>query len=247
MIQRGWLEIFNTDNLFNNIFRIRKFRCPFCGMISFLKENCEEHIVEKHRKRILDQSEETGLEAPAADLSPGQKEFAVEDEAGEEDEPSTRYNNPDWLKTTKKNFHKLVIEKCSYKVRQCVDKNEQISSAVKKKEVRKEIIDTALQHILEIFGGVNRPLIAEMREIVFEMSYQYPALFKDDDTVGYGLGGSKGVSGLANQMLDKFRKKQLAIRTISSGGAAGADGEDIVMPAPRSKGKKTLLYGNFKF
>ena len=115
---------------------------------------------------------------------------------------------------------------------------------MKKKEVRKEIIDATLQHILEIFGGVNRPLIAEMREIVFEMSFQYPALFKEDDTVGYGLGGSKGVSGLANQMLDKFRKKQLATRTI---GSANHEGADVVMPAPRPKGKKTLLYGNFKF
>jgi hypothetical protein len=216
-------------------------------MITFLKEVCEDHIREKHPEWILDQSRESGLKSSAAGLSPvssAQKRFAEDDEDDEESETSTRYNNPDWLKTTKNNFNKLVIEKCSYKVRQCVENNEQISSIVKKKEVRKEIIDATLQHILEIFGGVNRPLIAEMREIVFEMSFQYPALFKQDDTVGYGLGGSKGVSGLANQMLDKFRKKQLATRTI---GSANHEGADVVMPAPRPKGKKTLLYGNFKF
>ena len=84
---------------------------------------------------------------------------------------STRYLSPDWLKTLKKEFHRLVIDKCSYKVRQSVTKNEKIVSIIKKKEVRKEIIDGTLAHILEVFGGVNKPLVAEMREVVFELSF----------------------------------------------------------------------------
>ena len=83
-------------------------------MITFLKEVCEDHIREKHPEWILDQSMESGLKSSAAGLSPvssAQKRFAEDDE---ESETSTRYNNPDWLKTTKQNFNKLVIEKCSY-------------------------------------------------------------------------------------------------------------------------------------
>lgn len=216
-------------------------------MITLVQEVCEEHIIKQHPQWILDQSRDSGLKSSEACLSSvtsAHKRSAEDDEDVEESEASTRYNKPDWLKTMKKNFHKFVIEKCSYKVRQCVDKNEQISSVIKKKEVRKELIEATLQHILEIFGGVNRPLIAEMREIVFEMAFHYPAMFKDDDSVGYGLGGSKGMGGLANQMLDKFRKKQLATRTTSS---ANHEGADVVKPAPRPKGKKTLLYGYYKF
>ena len=78
-----------------------------------------------------------------------------------------------------------------------------------------------------------------MRELVFELAFQYPALFKEDEGVGYGLGGGKGVSGLANQMLDKFRKRQLASKKKGS-----EAGEDVVLPAPRTKGKKALIYGD---
>ena len=89
-----------------------------------------------------------------------------------------------------------------------MEKNEKIDNIIKKKEVRKELVDGTLSHVLDIFGCVGKPSIAEMREIVFELAFQYPAMFKDDEGIGYGLGGGRGVSGLANQMLDKLRKRQ---------------------------------------
>ena len=77
---------------------------------------------------------------------------------------------------------------------------------------------------------------------MFELAFIYPALFKEDESIGYGLGGGRGVSGLANQMLDKFRKRQLANSIRDND-----DGIDVVLPAPRPEGKKALIYGNSCF
>ena len=124
------------------------------------------------------------------------------------------------------------------KVREAVANGEIIENINKKKEVRRELVDETISHILDIFGHVSKPTIAEMREIVHELSFHYRALFKDDEGVGYGLGGGRGISGLANQMLDKFRKKQLAAKM-----KANLQDEKVVLPAPRLKGKKALIYG----
>ena len=42
----------------------------------------------------------------------------------------------------------LVIEKCSYKVRESVAKNEKIDNITKKKEVLKELVDGTISHVL---------------------------------------------------------------------------------------------------
>ena len=149
--------------------------------------------------------------------------------------------NPDWMDTLKKNFYELVIAKCSQKVREAVAKNEKICNLTKKKEVRRDLIDETLVHLMDVHGHTSKPSIAEMREIAFELSFRYPALFKDDDGHGYGLGGDRGLQGLANQMLDKLRKRQ----TIAKG-ETGSKGLNI-QQQPRPKGKKSLIYGKIQF
>ena len=242
-----------------NLSRIRKYQCPFCSFTSFLQHTCEDHVPEMHpewrslvkpvgESGLLSAHPTTLLFSPARDM----EEIVSPATTGDPPSPdnvedidedlipsSTPHLNPNWLKDTKKNIKSLVIEKCSCKVRESVAKNEKIQNIGKKKEVRKELIDETLSHVLNIFGGVGKPSIAEMRELVFELAFQYPALFKEDEGVGYGLGGGKGVSGLANQMLDKFRKRQLASKKKAS-----EAGEDVVLPAPRTKGKKALIYGD---
>jgi len=47
----------------------------------------------------------------------------------------------------------------------------------------------------------------EAREIVAEMQFVYPALFKDDLSSGYGFGGHNGVKGLATRLVDAFRAR----------------------------------------
>ena len=91
----------------------------------------------------------------------------------------------------------------SIKVREAVDSNEVITDARRAKEIRSSIIAEVIDHLLKTFGGVGRPKISEIREIVNEMGFHYPAMFKEDRAMsGYGLGGKVGLGGLANQMLD---------------------------------------------
>ena len=153
---------------------------------------------------------------------------------------SSSHLNPDWMDTVKKNFKEVVIAKCSQKVREAVANNEKIVNLTKKKEVRREIIDQTLAYLMDVHGHTSKPSIAEMREVVFEMAFQYSSLFKDDDGRGYGLGGDQGLKGLANQMLDKLRKRQAAAKSETE-----PKGLNIHLQS-RSKGKKALIYGKKK-
>ena len=151
---------------------------------------------------------------------------------------STSHLNPNWLDNIKKNFQDIVVAKCSTKVHEAVAKNDKINHVNKKKEVRKELIDETISHLMDVHGFSTKPTIAEMRQIVFEMAFHYPAMFKEDEGHGYGLGGDRGLDGLANQMLDKLRKRQTAAKAEVS----PFKGEKDQQPT-RQKGKKAMIYG----
>ena len=183
---------------------------------------------------------ETSHAPPSDGLSPLPKVQHVDD-LDTTPTRSTPHTNPDWLKDIKKNFKSAVIEKCSQKVQDAVENNTKISDIRTKKEVRNSIINETVSCLLDIFGGVGKPGVAQMRELVSEMGFHYPALFKEDDTgFGYGLGGSKGISGLANQMLDRFRS-----RNVEAKKKPLLDDEEIVLDVAtdKKKGKKKLIYG----
>ena len=151
---------------------------------------------------------------------------------------SSPHTRPDWLKDLKKDFRTVVIEKCSLKAREAVENDVKIEDTKKLKDVRNEIINETVSCLLNIFGDVGRPVVGQVREIVAEMGFHYPAMFKDDDIgYGYGLGGCKGITGLANQMLDRFRNRQ------SKRKAPNPVGES----EPVKKGKKKIIYGCINF
>ena len=77
---------------------------------------------------------------------------------------------------------------------------------------------------------------AQMREIVSVMGREYPSMFRDDQSTGYGLGGVRGLQGLANNMLDNLRGRQGPRKKCAE---EQADGQ--------KKGKRKLVYGNSNF
>ena len=153
---------------------------------------------------------------------------------------STRFLNKDWLKNLKNNYHELVIDQCSRKVKDAVEGNSKFESLKETRDIRLAVIQATIDHIHSVFGGVGNPLLREMREIAAEMGVVYPAMFKDDIAGGgYGLGGTRGNAGLAGQMLDMLR------------GRAGSrkrkdDDNDEPEVNPVKKGKRKLRYGKPK-
>ena len=99
------------------------------------------------------------------------------------------------------------------------------------------MIHATLDHIGSVFGGVNKPKLGQMREVASKMGQVYPALFQDETGGGYGLGGSRGNDGLANQMLDIFRG-----RSGFRGKTKGTDQDEDQSFQP-AKGKRKYAYG----
>ena len=133
---------------------------------------------------------------------------------GNADEPkksevvSSPHMNPDWLKHLKRNFQSIVVDQCSKKVKDAVNENQKLEKISDIREVRLALIHRTIDHIQEVHGGVNRPRLSQMREVANELVSTYPAMFKDEDSKGYGLGGSKGQEGLPLQMLDILRNRE---------------------------------------
>ena len=152
---------------------------------------------------------------------------------------STAHTNPEWLKELKRNFKSDVIEKCSRDVQDAVENNTKLKNKRTKKEVRNSLINQTVSCLLDIFGGFDKPGVAEIRQIVSEMEFQYPAMFKEDDGLGYGLGGNKGNSGLANSILERFRTRgsELKKKTLFD------NNEGVEEPVEKKKGKKKSIYG----
>jgi len=147
----------------------------------------------------------------------------------------------DWLKDMKKNYKTAVIGKCSRRVQEAVENNIDIKDLREKKEVRNSIINETVACLLDIFGGVGKPGIAQMRELVSEMGFLYPAMFKEDESgFGYGLGGGKGITGLPNQMLDRYRTRMAELKKKTTFEEAGVVEEAA---HEKKKGKKKLIYG----
>ena len=104
---------------------------------------------------------------------------------------STRFLNKDWLKNLKNNYHELVIEQCSRKVKDAVERNSKFESLKETRDIRLAVIQATIDHIHSVFGGVGNPLLREMREIAAEMGVVYPAMFRDEIAGGV-LGPGRG-------------------------------------------------------
>ena len=151
---------------------------------------------------------------------------------------SSPHLSPNWLKNLRDNFYELVISECSKKVRDAVDKNVAFESKKEIREIRLAIIHSTLDQIENVFGGIGKPKLAEMRLIVAEMGSIYPAMFKNGVCQnGYGLGGLKGLDGLAVQMLDMLRGRDGNRNKRKEDESA----EESAIPA--KKGKRKQIYG----
>ena len=221
-----------TTSLFH---RIKKYKCPFCSFLTLILEVYEDHVKQEHPLWRLPPSGQE-VDCSALQSNPWNDTIPRTSVPGLSFAPqmdliptsSTSHLHPDWLDKIKRNFHDIVIAKCSHKVREAVAKNDKIN---------KELIDETISHLMDVHGHSTKPTIAEMSEVVFEMAFQYPTMFKDEEGHGYGLGGGGGLQGLANQMLDKLRKRQAAAKIDAS-----LKGENIKQPT-RQKGKKASIYG----
>ena len=172
------------------------------------------------------------------------EDVVVTEDESKKEEVSTRYLNPGWLKNLKENFQSLVIDQCSRKVRDAVTGNVTIDKINEHRQVRLAVLHGTIDHIYGVFGGVGRPKLCEMREIVAEMGSVYPAMFKVESGIkGYGLGGNRGVDGLANQMLDMYRGREGPRKKLETGGEAGGEtgGESSA-----KRGKRKMRYGTNK-
>merc|ERR1712013_155218 len=139
---------------------------------------------------------------------------------------STPHTNPNWLSEFKQNFRSEIIDKCSANVRLAVYNNIYIDNRQEKRDVKNMILQAVVTRLVRIFGGVSSPKLNEAREIVAEMQFVYPALFKDDISSGYGFGGHNGVSRLATHLVEACRRRTF-------GKSRGWD----------RKGKKKTVYG----
>ena len=143
-------------------------------------------------------------------------------EAETKSRPSTRHTNLNWLNNTRSNYKKVVVSKCSEQTRQAVAGNAKLKVTFiptwlmldifltkdpKKKNIRDELINTTIDLLGTICGGVGTPSIIplfllriiswilitelkEMIEIAGTMAVVYPNMFGtvehdgDDDHEG---------------------------------------------------------------
>ena len=143
-------------------------------------------------------------------------------EAETKSRPSNRHTNLNWLNNTRSNYKKVVVSKCSEQTRQAVAGNEKLKVTFiptwlmldifltkdpKKKNIRDELINTTIDLLGTICGGVGTPSIIplfllriiswilitelkEMIEIAGTMAVVYPNMFGtvehdgDDDHEG---------------------------------------------------------------
>ena len=158
---------------------------------------------------------------------------------------SSSHMNPNWLKDLKHNLKSEIIDKCAEKVRDAVSANALIEDVKERREIRNMIINAVVDRIILVFGGVSRPLIREVRQLVVELQFIYPAMFKEDSSTGYGFGGRKGGDALAHHLLDRIRAKDGISSKAVSESVVGAD--DSALQIKPKKGKRKLVYGKYRF
>ena len=156
--------------------------------------------------------------------------------------PSTVHTNPGWKDQLQRDFQSLIVDKCSRLTVNAVKNNEDITDIRSKKLVRNEIINTVVDHLLNVYGGVGTPKLAVMRDVKSIMVLKYPNMFGDDHTDaisnrGYGLGGTTGNKNLPCHMIDRF--KALRNKLDKTESVMTPDTSTEV----KKKGKKADIYG----
>ena len=190
--------------------------------------------------RIIDPGSAPLLESPSTDAPSNTYDPDVDSSSLVVSVTTSPHLNPNWLQELKVNFHSLVVEKLSVKIKTAITENRKFSSSElrEKRETRLSIINGIIDYIWGVFGGMGRPKLGQFREVVSVLAAHYPAMFLESQDKGYGLGGNRGLDGLANNLKDCFRSREGPRSAgVNKGSAAGGPSS-----APK-KGKRKLVYG----
>ena len=110
----------------------------------------------------------------------------------------------------KGNYKGIIEDKLSKVAKDAINTNEDIQDVRRRRNVRNEIINTVVEHLVCIYRNVGNPVLGITRQIVTVMGHSYPSLFQDkgdrtNEPLGYGLGGSQGIKQLPQHLLDRVR------------------------------------------
>ena len=91
----------------------------------------------------------------------------------------TKYTNPNWMDQMRREFKDLIISKCSPDTIRAYENDVEIDDIRVKKKVRCEIIDSVMDHVLTIYGGLDQvPKLSVMREVPKLLGFKYPNMFQ---------------------------------------------------------------------
>ena len=149
--------------------------------------------------------------------------------------------DPNWLQNLKTTFLPERSPTWSMKSREAFENNEFIEEWPKFRDVRKEILDSLADHVVEFCGTMTTPSKQHFQEIIQDVLAKYPFMFTAAEGSAShipnlkkrrGSGGSGGLINLKVQLWDLVYNRQADIRKASSGGEI------------QRKGRKRIAAGN---
>ena len=207
---------------------IYPFSCILCSASFELKESTKLHIETEHPDWEKELNPDASSSSNAASSSKKSKSGNI-------------HSNANWLSVLRSSFNDSVIQNCSRRTRDAAKNNEKIEDAGDRRSVFSEIVNETVKY-LRTFFGEETPKKRQAEEVVHILASTYPALFQDDGSSttapqfsGYGLGGVRGLKGLADSICDKYRDKARKKKK-------NEDDVDEEME-PKKKGKKKEVYG----
>ena len=164
---------------------------------------------------------------------------------------TTVHENPDWLQDLIFNFKEYIVDDLSKPTRDAFGSNQlNFNSEAQEAKVRMEIKNSIVDHLVTIFGGNGAPKIAQVRKIVQELQFVYPAMFKEEKgkkmRTGWKFGGSSGPDGLAKQILSAIQKKDKRSevrKRLNSGDSGDSSTSDSLDGLPSKKKKMKPVFG----
>ena len=185
---------------------------------------------------------------PSTSYNTSVSQSVANDSPRSKTDASSSHGNPEWLGNLKRNFKEEIIDVCSLEVRHAVEENISFDSKnlKKKRETRMAIKSSIVKKLAEVFGGVSRPSLKNIRELVTVLQTIYPSMFRDEETFGYGLGGVNGNEAFAKQIKDALCKVDgLSSKARVKESMPGASKEEVEAAVKASK--KKPVYGVNKF
>ena len=219
------------------------YRCLICGFLSSHIEAVYNHLEPAHGDEWKKKDN--------TEVSSGHSKLDV----GKELNIGNIHTDPNWCLNLKKSFLNDVVPNWSKKTRDAWSANAEIMDKVKFRQIRAEIKDSLVDHIVQIFGITKTPSVKILTEIVKDiLSTSYPFMFSQAEgsansipslNFGRGLGGVKGVVNLPCQMWDAIYNKQIRLRMeVNNKSGEECTADDVLGGAARPrKGKKPHKQG----